>query len=804
MADQGLNAGEAAEAEARLVETMQQGDHATALRLAKSHLARHPDAAFARTIIGMCEARLGNLKGADTAFRAYAEARPDDPAGWTNLGKIQRARGQTDKAAASFRKATELAPGDVAAWTALGAALGATGKRDAALEALETAARLTPESPAVLIPLGEAYLRAGQAQRAEAALARAVTGAPKNAAAHLIHGLALRRLGRLPQSAESLRRAASLAPKSPKPLLELSRTLAVLGRTDDALGAVAAARRIDPNLAGAASWQGRLLVHKGDVARAIAAYSDALKADPKDAALHFSLGNLLYEEKGYAAALSHLKATTPNDPTEGITAAALALRAKKPEIAHKALNRRDLPREPSLAVSAWNVACQTADFRKRKQFAGLLPRLTDSRPDRLGDILGLTSVRSIVATDDDIALYLGLQKRWSDALVSIANDAPLSGIDADDPPEGGRLRIAFVTMAGIRGLDLALLPLVRDLDRTRFEVIWIVAGGTQADRAYWSRFDDAADRVLRLGSRDDHSLAKVLAGLGLDIVIDLNGIQQPGSLVGALAWKPAKLQMTWAGSPTECRLEALDYQILDGHLTAPEGSSFAARDGCQPLVMPAAWMSIGTLPDIPMRAGLPSDETGAVTFGNMLTPDKLTPEVVALWSEVLRTVPDSRLILSRPEYGSALLRENVLSAFAREGLKDAVEFRSTLEPGQSHLTGYADFDIALDAYPVGGGVTVAEALWMGVPCITRTGPLVQHRVGLSVLAAVGAEDLATETDADFVSRAMALAADGGRRRSFRQSVRDRMADAALFRHDIFTPQFADTMWDLAKAHGLRA
>jgi protein O-GlcNAc transferase len=784
------------------IEAFQGGNYADAVNLARRHIARTPGAVSAHTIIGMAEAKRGQFEAATKAFRKYTDLRPKDASGWANLGGVLRATGRANDAVKCFRKVVAIAPDSVAGWNGLGASLRASEAPADAVAAFRKALALAPKDPGILANLGEALLETDDLAEAETALRQAFKMAPRHRFAATNLGIVFSRRGRYREAVEQFGRAVKLTPNRASPLYNLGVALHHMGQMNRALDALKKARKIEPAFPGIALTQARILKDLGHADAAIAAFTEALREDPKDAEAHFDLGNLLFDAKGYSAALEYLEKRVPSDPTGGVTFAAIALRAKKPDAARQILRTHRLPSDGKMASVVWNVAAHCADFRKQKQLAGLLALLKHSPPEDLGDILGLTSVRGLVADDSDIAQYLALQKSWSDALRSRAADAPLEAVATAPAPANGKLRIAFMTLAGIRGLDRALLPLVERLDRARFEVVWIVAGGTEHDREYWSRFGDVADRFVQVPGPNHRSLAHTLAGLGIDILIDLNGIQQPGSLIGSLAWRPAKLQLTWAGSPTECRFEALDYQIVDTWLVTPEGSPFAEREGCQPLLMPEAWMCVGSLPPTPMDAEPPSASKGTCTFGNMLTPDKLTADIIGAWADILKQTPASRLILSRPEYAVQLVRDNVRDAFENEGVADRIEFRWTLEKGQSHLDVYREIDVALDAYPVGGGVTVAEALWMGVPCVTWVGPLIQHRVGQSVLAAVAAEDLAANTRADYVACASALAKDEAGRRAFRDGIRERMAGSALFNQDIYVPQFADTMWDLARKHGL--
>ena len=70
---------------------------------------------------------------------------------------------------------------------------------------------------------------------------------------------------------------------------------------------------------------------------------------------------------------------------------------------------------------------------------------------------------------------------------------------------------------------------------------------------------------------------------------------------------------------------------------------------------------------------------------------------------------------------------------------------------------YNDMDIALDPYPYPGGGTTCEAIYMGVPVISRYGMRHGSRFGYSLLCNIGLEELTAATEEDYVRTAVNLA-----------------------------------------------
>lgn len=90
-----------------------------------------------------------------------------------------------------------------------------------------------------------------------------------------------------------------------------------------------------------------------------------------------------------------------------------------------------------------------------------------------------------------------------------------------------------------------------------------------------------------------------------------------------------------------------------------------------------------------------------------------------------------------------------------------------------------DMDIALDTYPYPGGGTTCEALYMGVPVVSRYGRRHGSRFGYSLLCNTGLEELTAETEEAYVEKAVALAEDEELLAALHRILRDRFASSPV-------------------------
>ena len=136
---------------------------------------------------------------------------------------------------------------------------------------------------------------------------------------------------------------------------------------------------------------------------------------------------------------------------------------------------------------------------------------------------------------------------------------------------------------------------------------------------------------------------------------------------------------------------------------------------------------------------------------------KITDEMAAVWSRILQRVPESRLLLKCQVFLDESMRHKVAERFAKHGIES---WRLLLEPTSSdYMQRYLAVDIALDTYPYTGGGTTLDALYMGVPVVSRYGNRRSSRFGLSILANAGLPWLAAADVQAYIELAVALAED---------------------------------------------
>lgn len=315
------------------------------------------------------------------------------------------------------------------------------------------------------------------------------------------------------------------------------------------------------------------------------------------------------------------------------------------------------------------------------------------------------------------------------------------------PDPGRTLRVGFVSGDFLNHAVASFVePLWAALDAKQVE-IWAYANHRVEDEVS-VRLKGLAHRWRKVAVMSDEELAGQIREDGIDILFDLSG-HTGGNRLLAFARKPAPIQVSWIGNPNTTGLKAMDYYLAD-RFSAPPGlldSLFTEK-----IVRLPSGALFQPLDPAPAVNGLPALQSGVLTFGSFNRSDKLTKEVVALWSRVLNAVPGSRMLLG--SVSDASQKENLAEQFARHGVDGG---RLVFHPRagmMAYLALHHQVDLILDTFPFGGGTTSCHAAWMGVPVLTLAGKTMSSRVGLIINSNLGLPEFITETEDAFVAQAV--------------------------------------------------
>jgi predicted O-linked N-acetylglucosamine transferase (SPINDLY family) len=145
--------------------------------------------------------------------------------------------------------------------------------------------------------------------------------------------------------------------------------------------------------------------------------------------------------------------------------------------------------------------------------------------------------------------------------------------------------------------------------------------------------------------------------------------------------------------------------------------------------------------------------------------------------EILRSVPDSILWLLQ---GAPEAADNLRGQAARRGVDGRRLIFAPWKAADDHLARCALADLFLDTLPYNAHTTASDALWSGVPIVTRPGSTFVSRVATSLLHAVGLGQLSVDSPAAYRDLAVRIATSPAELQSLKETLLPARQRGALF------------------------
>jgi protein O-GlcNAc transferase len=646
--------------------------------------------------------------------------------------------GRVGEAEGLCRSIMAEAPGHARALHLLGAIRFAGGQAEEAIGLLERAVAAKPDYGEAEFNLGVMLAAADRLEDAARHFGRACELRPENSDAHIRLGAALMELDHPAAAEASFLKALALRPEDPLILTDL------------------AAVALDQGHADAAADYAR---------RAIARAPDLPQA-------HLRLGRALDAQGADDEMLVHFRRACELDPSSAHAASLLtmALFGRQQLDAAEALGRDTLAKHPENARALANLATILMVKGEVAEAIRLFRRAIELEPDRV-DYHRPLQIALLYSPDALPAERFAARAAFGHAVTAHIVQ-PLRPEPRDRSPDR-KLRVGWLSS------DFRNHPVARNLEllfasrnRANFEAFGY--GEITRPDAVTAWFQAQTDAWRSTIGLSDREVAEQIQADRIDIMVYLAGCFD-NNRPQIAGWRPAPIQVSLFDAATS-GLTAMDYFIADSVMVPrPRTERFTERVLRLPsfaVQPPIDWTAASTPP--------PCLTAGHITFGSLSNPAKLNHRVLALWADILRRVPGSRLRLKyRQNYANPGMRDRVRRDLGPDAA-DRVEFDEVDDFMDKHLTAYDRIDVALDPFPFTGATTTFEALWMGVPVVTLLGDHFMARWASSMISKVGLTDLIARSPEEYVAVAVGLAADVERLRMLRTgALRERVRTSAL-------------------------
>lgn len=685
-----------------------------AAELANSTDIPAPSAQESETLVKLFNQ--GDAGQAEALARTLTQRYPRHGFGWKVLAALLKRDGRLEESLPMAQQAAELTPTDAEAHMNLANTLQDLGRSEEAEAGYLRALQLNPQMAKAHNNLSRTLLALGRPQEAEASSRLAVQMEPGNESAHNNLGNALRQLGRLEEAEQCYLQALRLKPDFGGAHNNLGVTQHDLGRLEEAQASYRQALAINADDAEAWNNLGVTLRDMGQWAVAEACHQRAIHIDPKDARAYSNLGAVLND-------MGRLDEST-------------------------ACYREALRLQPNLAQAHSNLGNTLKDLGELELAEASYRRALRDQPDLVNtyaNLLFTLNYHPDKSAEEIFATYLEYDKQ-----VGLPRRALWRPHGNDRTPDR-RLKVGYMSPDFKRhSCQYFLEPLLARHDKARVEVYAYAELATED--AVTGRYKGYVDHWLSTRGMGDDALAERIRADGIDILVDLAG-HTKGNRLPVFARKPAPVSLSWLGFGYTTGLSAIDYFLTD-RPTVPEGAQTLFSE--TPWRLPGPALTYRPAAGMGEVSPLPALAAGRVTFGTLTRAVRINHRVVRAWSEILRRVAGSRLVINSADFRSDKAIEALAQRFVEQGIARDRLAIGHQSPPWDVLRGV---DIGLDCFPHNSGTTLFESLYMGVPFVSLAGRPSVGTLGSAILHGLGRTDWLAHSEAQYVDTAVSLAGD---------------------------------------------
>ena len=730
-------------------------------------LHHQPDAQPAQTLMAQV---LLDMRQADEARRLllrWLRAAPRHSERWRLLAIAHQQRGRPALARRALQRALRLDPDNIEALRLLAWVALAQHDRPAAVHAANQLLARRPDDVSTQIQAAFVHAMAGDRALAARCAEQAVAHAPDNAEAWRALSQVRYQQQRLHEAEAAIEIALQLAPDRLDSLRQLGWILIARQRLGHAELAFLRVQALTPDDPVALLELAEVRLRAGQFAAGLASIHALQALGPLSAPAQLTQARLLIEGgQALQQAQWHTEALA-------ICRRLLADPARLGDVAELLVRLRGLGVEAArplcamLPHSLWRLSCQqalnTAIAQHGHRYLSQLAKLArEAFPDQ--PWLALAALYQDSLSAQSTPEQLAWTARNAFRLLKLHSGLSPAWGRRRPRAHASRLRIAYVASQQHERL---LQRVLASHDPAQVEVFVFTSLRLSGLPAH-----------LHCQPLDLDQLEAACAANQIDVLIDAGGLQPfegQYALLERYARRLAPVQVGWLGSWGSAG------GLFDALLTDRTGVPLADEAHYEE----AIWTLDGGQWswDPPLHAPTPQPSPAAiygwVTFGVTARGLRLNDDSLRAWAAIVAAMPLSRLRFIGAVSLDWPQRAEILATLQRHGV--AAERVTFDPPGDyaSWLAWFQQVDIVLDSFPGNGGLSLLDALWMGVPVVSRSGRWLGARQGASILHSLGQDDWVADSEAGFIAAAMALAQDLPALQHARAQLRQRMRHSPL-------------------------
>ena len=771
--------------EQELLNLFYQGHFIECEQLARELIANQPENGLAWKVLGVLLKQQERYILALEAMRTATELLPNDAEAHGNLAVLLMNQGLLNDAVDCYQTALALNPQLIDAHYLLGLTLNSLGRTAEAQTCFQHVLELNADYTNAYLHLGAIYQQQGRLEDAEVCYRCVLQTYPEVSDVHYNLAFVSHWQGKSEAAEQHYRLAIALNPENAQAHGQLGLLLQTQARFSEAKQAYEVAIHFQPEFAELYNNLGIVCHELGLVEQAQSAYQQAIQIKSDFFEAYNNLGLNLQNQGRFLDAENAYRQAIQINPKHLETHHNLGMvfQTSGKFIEAKACYQRALMIQPDHAQVQYHLATlyqALGQLTQAEQHLIQVLQLNPYHSEARSRLLWLMNHRG-ASLEDCLQQALLYGK-------SVAVKTPYSRWQCEIQPE--RLRIGMVMGdLNYRAVDRFFTALFPELDQSCLELhIYSII---EHDAELSSQLKPYCASWQNIKPFNDQQVAQQIHNQGIHILFDLVG-HAPQNRLALFAWQAAPVQVSWLGTLMTTGLTTMTYLLGDRDVTPTEHSQYFSETLWQ---MPECYRCF-VEPSVYLDTEeLPALTTGRFTFGCFQPLYCLNQNTIKLWATVLHAVPNSQLYLKNTQLNDIHHCQTLREQFADLGIlpeRLILEGSTTLV---ERLSAYRYVDIALDTFPETGFGSV-EAIWMGVPVLTRIAHSFISRSGAGIAHNIDLTDWIAVDEEDYIAKAVYFSGNLDYLNLLREQLRERLLESPLFSIEEFARNFEAMLWSM--------
>jgi|ETNmetMinimDraft_16_1059900.scaffolds.fasta_scaffold00055_35 predicted O-linked N-acetylglucosamine transferase (SPINDLY family) len=626
--------------------------------------------------------------------------------------------------------------------------------------------------------------------KAKQLLNKAIQIQPNFIDAHYNLGNVQNELGEFEQAASSYQKAIEIQPNYANAHYNLGLILKKLGKFEKAISSYKKAIEINPNFIAAYNNLGIVFKELKEFERARNSYQKAIEIQPNYASAHYNLGNVQNELGEFEQAASSYQKAIEIQPNYASAYNNLGNVQNELGVFEQAASsyQKAIEIQPNYASAYHNLGFLLSNLGKYDEATQSCRQAIKIKTD-YAKAYSMLLFNLNYKTDFNPNLYLTEARKFR------INCKPKKSLSFKHQYEKKptKLRLGLISADfGNHPGGFHTLSTLRELRKKNFELIAYTTTERRDEFSY--HFRPLFSKSHSIEKKKDEEVVEQIVKDGIHILMDLQGHSAKNRLP-IFMYKSAPIQVSWLGQGSTGILE-IDY-FIGSPLTIPKNEE---NHYVEKILRLPEIEHCFTPPDFNVAINnLPALKNNFVTFGCINKLTKVNDDVIALWSKVLSSVPNSKLFLKSTELDDQKIVENTHKRFKKNKIdKNRLILHGKSPTRKEVLETYNEIDIALDPFPFQGNTSTEEAVWMGVPVLTLKGNRFLFHFGESINSNLNMHDWIAKNYDEYVSKAIKFSSNLDELSKIRMNLRQIALQSPVFDAPRFAEHFSKMLWDMWK------